>query len=262
MEIGGTLVAMNSTSSVRTTARIAADLPDGEAASALREHLLLQALLPERVLDLWLQRYAGAAEPAAATGDGEGSGLAVGSDLLFYGPIMEDGFWAKLFNGVTPSRVRKAISELEPGPGPVRLRFNSPGGSVFAGGAIRSMLDDLREDRQVTSQVDGMAASMASVLMLSGDPVRISPLGMVFVHDAQLFIDIFGRHTVTQLQERAERLHADATYLKGLNEQIVQLYAAKSSASLSRLRGLMLQETALDANAALQLGLVDSILSP
>jgi len=64
----------------------------------------------------------------------------------------------------------------------LRVRINSPGGSVFEGIAIANALRS--HPANVTCQVDGIAASIASVIAMAGDRVEMAPNTMVMIHEA------------------------------------------------------------------------------
>ena len=64
-------------------------------------------------------------------------------------------------------------NELMSGSGPLTLWINSPGGDVFAAAQIYNMLMDYKDD--VTVNIDGIAASAASVIAMSGTTVNMSP---------------------------------------------------------------------------------------
>jgi ATP-dependent protease ClpP protease subunit len=61
------------------------------------------------------------------------------------------------------------------------LRINSPGGSVFDGVAIYNALK--RHDAAITVWVDGIAASIASVIAMAGDEVVMPENAMLVLHD-------------------------------------------------------------------------------
>lgn len=63
----------------------------------------------------------------------------------------------------------------------VSLRINSPGGSVFDGVAIFNAID--RHTAHVTTHIDGVAASIASVIALAGDEVIMSEGSLFMVHN-------------------------------------------------------------------------------
>ena len=75
------------------------------------------------------------------------------------------------------------ISELKAVTSPkLRVRVSSPGGSVFEGVALANALRAHPAD--VTVQVDGIAASIASVIAMAADRVVVQPQAMIMIHDA------------------------------------------------------------------------------
>src|SRR3954469_2359119 len=64
----------------------------------------------------------------------------------------------------------------------INLRINSPGGDVFEGVAIYTALKE--HPAKVITHVDGLAASMASIIMLAGDEVHIAKNAFVMIHNA------------------------------------------------------------------------------
>ena len=76
----------------------------------------------------------------------------------------EIGAW-----GVSASDFYRDLKETAGNDRPVDVHVNSPGGHVFDGIAIYNMLKDHRG--KVTTYVDGIAASMASIIVLAGDTV-------------------------------------------------------------------------------------------
>lgn len=63
----------------------------------------------------------------------------------------------------------------------INVRINSPGGSVFDGMAIYNALT--RHPGTVNTYVDGIAASIASVIMLAGKTISIADNAMVMIHN-------------------------------------------------------------------------------
>ena len=63
----------------------------------------------------------------------------------------------------------------------INLRINSPGGSVFDGVAIYNTLK--RHPARLEVDVDGIAASIASVIAMAGDEIRMAANSMMMIHD-------------------------------------------------------------------------------
>ena len=98
-----------------------------------------------------------------------------GRILRLEGPIDEDDFWG---DAVTPRAFR---DELEADTDDITVWVNSPGGSVFAAAEIYTMLRDYVGT--VTVKVASVAASAASVVVMAGDVVQMSPTALLFLHD-------------------------------------------------------------------------------
>jgi ATP-dependent protease ClpP protease subunit len=97
--------------------------------------------------------------------------LAQGAEIAIYEEIGAFGLPAKAF-----------LDELKAlGPRDVMLRINSPGGSVFDGVAIYNALK--RHEGRVTVLIDGIAASIASMIAMAGDEVVMPANAMLMLHD-------------------------------------------------------------------------------
>ena len=95
--------------------------------------------------------------------------------LYLEGVIAEESWFA---DDVTPAMFKE---ELFSGDGPITLHINSPGGDCIAASQIYTMLMEYPHD--VTVQIDGMAASAASVIAMAGTRVQMSPTSMMMVHN-------------------------------------------------------------------------------
>ncbi len=100
------------------------------------------------------------------------------ADLYFYGDIVSDWWGAWADSDQYPEAIRDFLKEQE-GKN-LNIYINSGGGSVFAGIAIYNMLK--RHSGNKTVYVDGMAASIASVIALAGDRVIIPSNAFLMIH--------------------------------------------------------------------------------
>lgn len=92
-----------------------------------------------------------------------------------------DDYWGF---GVTAKAFIDQLSRLSDAVQTIRVHVNSPGGDVFSAVHIANALRDQRttKGRTVETIVEGLAASAASLLIMGGDPVRISDNGLVMIH--------------------------------------------------------------------------------
>ena len=95
--------------------------------------------------------------------------------LYLNGVIAEESWFE---DEITPAAFKE---ELFSGSGPITLHINSPGGDCIAASQIYTMLMDYPHD--VTVQIDGMAASAASVIAMAGTHVCMSPTSMMMIHN-------------------------------------------------------------------------------
>lgn len=102
------------------------------------------------------------------------------AELYIYGTIVSDG-WKWDDSDVAPSDVRDFLKEIEDAEN-LDIYINSPGGSVFAGMAIYNILKRFKGYKTV--RVDGLAASMASIIALAGDRIIIPANAYYMIHKA------------------------------------------------------------------------------
>ncbi len=99
-------------------------------------------------------------------------------ELSIYGPISEYSWWG---DEVTPKLFKSdldALGDVDE----IDVFINSGGGDVFAGQAIHSMLK--RHKATINVYVDGLAASIASVIAMAGDKVTVPKNAMIMIHKA------------------------------------------------------------------------------
>lgn len=170
---------------------------------------------------------------AQASGDGT-------AEISIYDEIGAWGITAKDFQ-----QELKALGGLTQ----IFMRINSPGGDVFDGLAIYNMLK--RHRASVTVTVDGIAASIASVVAMAGDEVLMPANAMMMVHDpAGVVIGT------------SKEMRALAEALDKVKQSIVSAYVAKSGGDRDEIGQLMADETWLTADEAVDLGLADGIEEP
>ncbi|MBE2905399.1 head maturation protease, ClpP-related [Anoxybacillus flavithermus] len=100
------------------------------------------------------------------------------ADLYFYGDIVSSWWGAWDDTDQYPSSVRDFLNEAK-GKN-LNIYINSGGGAVFAGMAIYNMLK--RHEGYKTVYVDGVAASIASVIALAGDKIIIPANAYFMIH--------------------------------------------------------------------------------
>jgi ATP-dependent protease ClpP protease subunit len=128
----------------------------------------------------------------------------------------------------------------------IRVEINSPGGDVFDGIAIHNALR--AHPAHVTVRVDGLAASIASVIAQAGDTRIMQPAAQMMIHNAWGLV--VGDHSD----------HSDmARLLQQQDLVIAGIYAARSGRNVEEFTALMDAETWLTDQATVDLGLADSV---
>lgn len=131
--------------------------------------------------------------------------------------------------------------------GKINLRLNSPGGSVFEGITIANTIRS--HPSSITVYVDGLAASIASVIALAGDRLVMMPNSQMMIHDAS---------------GSAYGNAADMEYMVGLlnkqSDNIADAYADRAGGTAAEWRDLMKAETWYTAKEAVAAGLADEVM--
>lgn len=158
------------------------------------------------------------------------------AELLIYGPI---GGW-----DVDAAEVahRLVATEAET----IKVRINSPGGSAFDGVAIMNALTGHRA--RVVVEVDGLAASAASVIAMAGDEVVMRPGSELMIHEAHVLA-----------MGEAEDLRSVADMLDKTNASLAQVYADRAGGAVDTWREAMANETWFTADEAVEAGLADRV---
>lgn len=163
------------------------------------------------------------------------------AQLNIYGDIVSDE-WSKWSDDDTcPTDISEFLKNLD-GVSEIELHINSGGGSVFAGIAIYNMLK--RSKAAVTTYIDGIAASIASVIACAGDRVIIPKNGTFMIH----------KPTTGYFLEslNADELRKDADTLDHCQRSIVQTYMerVKDGVTEQEINDLVNEETWMNGSEA------------
>ncbi len=126
----------------------------------------------------------------------------------------------------------------------ISVRINSPGGDVFDGIAIYNRLKQHKAN--ITVHIDGLAASIASVIALAGNEIFIGEGALYMVHLPWTWA--VGDRTA---------LENTISRLMDVEEQLIGIYSKKSGMDRNEIRALLEAETWMDAEQAIDLGFVD-----
>jgi ATP-dependent Clp protease protease subunit len=147
--------------------------------------------------------------------------------------------------GVTDRRIAAALRSM--GPGPVTVNLNSPGGDMFTGLAIYSLLRE--HQGHVTVKVLSLAASAASVIAMAGDTVQVARAGFLMIHNAWV-VAAGNRNDYREL----------ADWLEPFDAAMADIYAARTGEENKAMAKLMDAESWIGGSSAIEQGFADELL--
>tara|TARA_R110002012_G_scaffold77863_4_gene198587 strand:- start:3581 stop:4552 length:972 start_codon:yes stop_codon:yes gene_type:complete len=157
------------------------------------------------------------------------------ADIYIYGEI---GFEVN---------AKEFINELNAvGNKPINIHINSVGGSVFEGQAIYTTIQNYKG--KVTAYIEGVAASMASIIALAADEVRMSENSLYMIHNP--LVGVYGNE---------DDLQKNLALLGTIKEQMVAVYEKKTGLPAKQIEALMSAETWFTAEEAKAAGFIDVV---
>jgi ATP-dependent Clp endopeptidase proteolytic subunit ClpP len=151
------------------------------------------------------------------------------------------GYW----DGISANQFAKdlkALGDIDE----INLRISSPGGEVFDGQTIYTILKSHKA--RVIVDIDGLAASIASVIAMAGDEIRMADNALMMIHNA------WGYGVGT-----AEDLRSTADLLEKVNGTIIGTYVKRTGKDEADIVKMMDAETWMSAAEAKEHGFIDSI---
>lgn len=158
----------------------------------------------------------------------------------------EIGFWGTQVKDFRASLESVTSDNLE-------VEINSPGGDVFAGLGMYNMLRSFAANgKTVTTRVTGVAASIASIVMLAGDKREMPKNTFAMIHGPSTFA--FGT---------AEELRDAADVTDKIGSSLQRVYVDRMGVSEDEAASMMAKDTWLTADECLANGfatdLIDSV---
>ena len=163
-------------------------------------------------------------------------------ELMLYGDISSSTWYG---DEVTPTQFKKDLDAL----GDIKnleIYINSGGGDVFAGQAIYSMLK--RHKASKTVYIDGLAASIASVIAMVGDKIVMPNNAMMMIHRAWTFA-AGNKDDFRKLADDMEKI----------DESIIWVYSEKTGIDAAGIGAMLDVETWINAEDAVKMGFADEI---
>lgn len=164
-----------------------------------------------------------------------------GSTLILEGPISQESWWG---DEVTPQEFRDELKKISGKK--LTVSINSVGGDVWAGVSIYNALADL--DAEITVKVDGLAASIASVIAMAGEKIIMSPGSTMMIHRASML----AMGDANDMKKAIEMLEA-------VEEGITDIYVERSGQTKEAVKEMMDAETWMSPDKAVELGFADEV---
>lgn len=131
----------------------------------------------------------------------------------------------------------------------IDLRIHSPGGSVLDGWAIANGIKN--HPAHVVARVEGLAASMGSVVLMSADEIEVPQNAYVMIHNVSG--GAFGE---------ADELESMAALMRKLQDDVTDFYANATGKDRQEIAEMMAAETWMNGEDAVEHGFATRVLEP
>jgi ATP-dependent Clp endopeptidase proteolytic subunit ClpP len=153
-----------------------------------------------------------------------------------------------LYDAIGEGSAKAFIGQMNNTKGAMTVRINSGGGSVFEGMAIYNAI---QRHGQVTVKIDGLAASIASLIAMAGSRVEMARNALIMIHNP--WSGISGDST---------ELRKQADLLDKVKTSMLDAYCTKTGKPAEEIAAIMDAETWYTAEEALQHHFIDAIYEP
>jgi ATP-dependent protease ClpP protease subunit len=165
-------------------------------------------------------------------------------EILLYSVIGED-FWTG--DGITAKKFAEDLKAAG-AVSKIRLRVNSPGGNVMDGLAMFNTL--LAHPATVTAQIDGLAASIASVIIMAASQIDIGENSLLMIHNPSTLV----AGDANEMRKMAETLDV-------VKSSMIRAYRRHTTKSESEIGELMDSETWWGGSEAVEAGFADRVIN-
>jgi ATP-dependent Clp protease protease subunit len=163
------------------------------------------------------------------------------AEILLYDVIGQD-----FFGGISSKMFADEMASAK-GAKQIDVRINSPGGSVFEGFTMYSLIK--QTGARVNVYIDGLAASIASVIAMAGDSIEISATGTMMIHPPWAVV-----------AGNATDFRKEADLLDKIGGTILDTYASRTGRKRDEFQAMLTEgETWFTAQESLDAKLVDRI---
>ena len=145
-------------------------------------------------------------------------------------------------------KVKSKHSCVEFKPKPLYLHIYSPGGDVHAGFSLFDYINAYKEHIPVYTIVEGMAASAATIISVSGTKRFITPSSYMLIHQLSTF-----------MSGNFEQLKDEFENSTKVMEKIIEIYETYTKITKKKIPRILKHDLIWDANECKKNGLVDEI---
>lgn len=167
------------------------------------------------------------------------------ADLYIFDEIGErKDWWTGDLVGFGPKKLIEALDEVTADT--IHVHINSNGGDVFEGIAVYNLLKN--SGKTIHTYIEGIAASIASVIAMAGETVNMGKTSMLMIHNCYTFA--IGN---------SKELRKIADDMDVIMESIRKAYLDHVSISEDELKELLDSESYLTSDKCLEMGFCDNI---
>ena len=136
----------------------------------------------------------------------------------------------------------------------IDLRIHCVGGDVWEGWAIA---DALRASgKRITATIEGLCASMASIILLAASERRAYPHAELIIHNP------YYPESPESDRYDSEYFSRYAADLRSAEDKMLDFYVERTGADRDTLKAIMAEDRVMDMREALSLGFIHEILPP
>ena len=174
-------------------------------------------------------------------------------DIFVYGEIYSDqSEYASDWGIVSLTTIKNQLEDIPEDTDEIIVHINSPGGDVFEGFGIHDYLRGIANQKniQITTIIEGLSASIATVVSLAGDVRKMTQHSSFMIHNPVSSI-AWGD---------ADDFESQAELMRALEDKIINFYVDKTGKDRETVDKWMAEETWFDADGAFQNGFIGEII--
>lgn len=168
------------------------------------------------------------------------------ADLYIFDEIGEREDWFGTTHGFGPKGLMEQLDQIEQSE--ISVHINSKGGDAYDGIAVMNLLKN--SGKKVTTIIEGIAASAASLIAMAGQKVIMRPSSQLMIHNCWAFT-----------MGNAVELRKTADDMEKLDQGMRNVFIERSGGKLSAAKAdeLFAAESYLNADESMAYGLCDEI---